>query len=130
MHDDRKSTSGGGGSTDQQRMTEALREINERRAVIEQAKGMVMFVYGIDADAAFDVLRTQSQNHNVKLNLVAEQIMKDLVELSRANGPVRQVALGGLIDIAQERITRSAERQLDGQRKTGVPLKDLGSPPN
>jgi len=126
MHDD--ATIGATGS-DEQRITDALRAITERRAVIEQAKGMLMLVYGVDADEAFDVLRKQSQDHNVKLNLVAEQVMKDLVELSRHKGPVRQLALGGLIAAASQRIRHSAERQLDGQTKTGVPMTELGQSP-
>jgi len=105
----------------QQRITEALRSITERRAVIEQAKGMLMLVYGVDADEAFDVLRRQSQDNNVKLNLVAEQVMKDLVELARNKGPVRQLALGGLIDSANRRIKHSASRHPDGQRSTLPP---------
>ena len=115
--------------SDEQRITEALRVITERRAVIEQAKGMLMLVYGVDADEAFHVLRKQSQDHNVKLNLVAEQVTKDLVELSRNKGPVRQLALGGLVDTASQRIKHSAARQLDGQSKTGVPMTELGQAP-
>ena len=126
MHDDATIREPG---SDEQRITEALRAITERRAVIEQAKGMLMLVYGVDADKAFDVLRKQSQDHNVKLNLVAEQVMKDLVELSRNKGPVRQLALGGLIATASQRIQHSAERQLDGQTKTGVPMTELGQSP-
>lgn len=126
MHDDATSRKFG---SDEQRITEALAAITARRAVIEQAKGMLMLVYGVDADAAFDVLRKQSQDHNVKLNLVAEQVMKDLVELSRTKGPMRQLALGGLIDTASQRIKHSAERQLDGQTKTGVPMAELGQSP-
>ena len=126
MHDDATTSEPG---SDEQRITEALRAITERRAVIEQAKGMLMLVYGVDADEAFDVLRKQSQDHNVKLNLVAEQVMKDLVELSRDKGPVRQLALGGLIATASRRIMHSAERQLDGQTKTGVPMTELGQSP-
>ena len=126
MHDDATTSEPG---SDEQRITEALRAITERRAVIEQAKGMLMLVYGVDADEAFDVLRKQSQDHNVKLNLVAEQVMKDLVELSRNKGPVRQLALGGLIASASQRIQHSAERQLDGQTKTGVPMTELGQSP-
>ena len=38
----------------QKRLTEAIAEIAENRATIEQAKGMLMVVYGIDAGAAFD----------------------------------------------------------------------------
>jgi predicted butyrate kinase (DUF1464 family) len=115
---------------DQERITELVEAITERRAVIEQAKGMLMFVYGVDADDAFEGLRQQSQNHNVKLTLLAEQVVKDLVELTRDTGPVRQIALGGLIDAASQRITHSAERQLDGQCKTGVPMADLGVSPH
>jgi hypothetical protein len=127
MYDDTTPTDDANGHD--QRVTDALRAITERRAVIEQAKGMLMLVYGVDADGAFDVLRKQSQDHNVKLNLVAEQVMKDLVELARNNGPVRQLALGGLIAAANQRIKHSAERQLDGQSKTGVPVKELGRAP-
>ena len=58
-----------------------MNEYNQRRAVIEQAKGMLMFVFHIDADEAFDVLRSHSQERNIKLCLVAEQIQKDLLEV-------------------------------------------------
>jgi predicted butyrate kinase (DUF1464 family) len=111
---------------DRQRITEAAQDIAERRAVIEQAKGMMMFVYGIDADEAFDMLRAQSQDQNVKLRLIAEQIVKDVIELSRTKGPQRQLAFGGLIASAGQRITNSAGRQLNGECKTGVPMKDVG----
>ena len=112
----------------QDQLTAEVQAITERRALIEQAKGMLMFVNGIEADEAFDLLREQSQNHNVKLLLVAEQVVKDLVELARAKGPVRQLALGGLIEAASARIAHSAERQLDGESKTGVSMMNLGPP--
>ncbi len=89
---------------DQQRITEEVGAIVERRAVIEQAKGMLMLVYGIAADEAFDVLRTQSQDRNVKLALVAEQVAKNLVELSRTREPGRQLALVSLMDEAKQRV--------------------------
>ena len=47
---------------------------------------MLMFMYGIDEDEAFDVLRRQSQDHNIKLRLIAEQILKDVVEFARDKG--------------------------------------------
>jgi AmiR/NasT family two-component response regulator len=31
-----------------------------------------VFIYGIDADEAFDILRRQSQQHNIKVGLIAE----------------------------------------------------------
>lgn len=58
-------------------ITAKLAEITEHRAVIEQAKGMLMLVYGIDAAAAFDLLKWRSQESNVKLRLLAQQIAAD-----------------------------------------------------
>ena len=67
-------------SDDKQRIYEAVREIAEKRAVIDQAKGMLMLVYGIDADAAFGLLRWQSQHHNVKLRVMADQVFRTSAE--------------------------------------------------
>lgn len=58
-------------------ITAKVAEIAEHRAVIEQAKGMLMLVYGLDAAAAFDLLRWRSQESNVKLRLLAQQIVED-----------------------------------------------------
>lgn len=114
------------GDIDEQRITQALQVINERRAIIEQAKGMIMFVYGIDAEEAFALLRKQSQDHNVKLRLLAEQVTKDLLELSRTTRLLQQPASSDLIGTAHERISHGAERELDVETKTGVPMTDIG----
>ena len=58
-------------------ISERVAEITEHRAVIEQAKGMLMLIYGLDDDAAFDVLRWRSQSSNVKLRRLAERIVED-----------------------------------------------------
>jgi hypothetical protein len=112
---------------DQEHITQTVTAIVDRRAPIEQAKGMLMFVYGIDAEAAFDMLRTHSQEHNVKLGLIAEQVVKDLVELSREGRSSQRVKVDGLLSTAHHRIATSAARQLDGESKTGVPMRDLGT---
>ncbi|MHC9291521.1 PAS and ANTAR domain-containing protein [Mycobacterium sp. LTG2003] len=65
----------------QQVVTEAVAEIAEARSGIEQAKGMLMLIYRIDADAAFELLRWRSQETNTKLRLLAEQIAKDFLDL-------------------------------------------------
>jgi fructose-specific component phosphotransferase system IIB-like protein len=39
----------------------AVAEIAEHRAAIEQAKGVLMYIYRIDAAAAFDLLKWRSQ---------------------------------------------------------------------
>lgn len=59
-------------------------KIAERRALIEQAKGMLMLIYGIDEDAAFDLLKWLSQENNVKLRVLAEQVATDFSTLGDA----------------------------------------------
>jgi PAS domain S-box-containing protein len=59
-------------------ITEAVAEIAEHRAAIEQAKGILMLVYRIQADAAFDLLKWRSQETNVKLRALAEQLIADV----------------------------------------------------
>jgi hypothetical protein len=102
----------------EQQTYDDIKEFVERRALIEQAKGMLMFVYGISADDAFEILRWQSQEHNVKLRLIAEQILKDLVQVSQSKGAARQVSFDGLMLTAHHRIAHVAARQMDGQSKT------------
>lgn len=58
-------------------ISERVAEITEHRAVIEQAKGMLMLIYGLDDDAAFDLLRWRSQSSNVKLRRLAAKIVED-----------------------------------------------------
>jgi PAS domain S-box-containing protein len=59
-------------------IAEKLPEIIESRAVIEQAKGALMVVYGISADRAFEVLTWCSQETNVKLRIIAERLVSAL----------------------------------------------------
>ena len=47
------------------------------RAVIEQAKGMMMALSpGLTPDEAFDLLRKASQRENVNLRLIAQRIVE------------------------------------------------------
>ena len=52
-----------------------MRRAMESRAVIEQAKGVLMAQRGIDAQQAFDVLRDASQRYNRKLRDIAAGII-------------------------------------------------------
>ena len=54
-----------------------LTKAMESRAVIEQAKGVLMSTHGIDADEAFDLLRQHSQTTNRKLREVAVDVLAD-----------------------------------------------------
>ena len=55
-----------------------LQEALDTRVIIEQAKGVLMATEQIDADAAFERLKTRSQRSNRKLRLVAEEIVAAL----------------------------------------------------
>lgn len=60
-----------------QRFTEyhSLQGAFGRRAVIEQAKGILMARHSIDGDKAFEMLRTHSQHGGQKLADVASAIV-------------------------------------------------------
>lgn len=62
-------------------VTAAVAEIAEARGVIEQAKGMLMLVYRISAESAFELLKWRSQETNTKLRTLAQQIVRDFLEL-------------------------------------------------
>jgi transcriptional regulator with GAF, ATPase, and Fis domain len=59
-------------------VAENLQRALTTRGPIEQAKGMLMAIHGIDADQAFDRLRTQSQNTNVPLHKVATTFVEHI----------------------------------------------------
>jgi GAF domain-containing protein len=56
-------------------VAEQLREAISSRAVIEQAKGALMSQHRCDADKAFKMLVTESQQTNRKLRLVAQDVI-------------------------------------------------------
>ena len=56
-----------------------LRRAMESRAVIEQAKGIVIGATGCDADRAFEILVQQSQHENRKLAEIAADLVASKV---------------------------------------------------
>ncbi|WP_236594332.1 GAF and ANTAR domain-containing protein [Saccharothrix sp. 6-C] len=56
-----------------------LRQALTSRAVIDQAKGIVMAVHRVSADKAFDMLVDRSQRANVKLRDYAEQFIEEIL---------------------------------------------------
>jgi len=55
------------------------------RAVIEQAKGILMATHRCSAEQAFEILRTESNNANRKLRDVASDVIRE-IEASAADG--------------------------------------------
>jgi hypothetical protein len=56
-----------------------LRRAMETRAVIEQAKGVIVATTGCDPDTAFDLLCQQSQHENRKLAVIAAELVASKV---------------------------------------------------
>jgi GAF domain-containing protein len=57
------------------RLTQQLQEALTSRAVIDQAKGILMKEHRVGGDEAFDILRQQSQRENRKLRELAQEIV-------------------------------------------------------
>jgi GAF domain-containing protein len=60
-------------------LSEGLAEAMKNRAVIEQAKGVLIGAEGISEDAAFAVLVKASQRENVKLREIARRIVENAI---------------------------------------------------
>lgn len=73
------------------------------RAVIEQAKGVLMRMYRINADQAFKVLVWRSQECNIKLRVIAARVLADL-ELIPPPPPSTIAIFDHLLLTCQERI--------------------------
>jgi PAS domain S-box-containing protein len=56
-------------------LTAQLAIIAENRAGIEQAKGVLMAAYGIEANRAFEILKWRSQQTNIKMRELASRFM-------------------------------------------------------
>jgi hypothetical protein len=59
----------------------AVNEAAKHRAVIEQAKGILMLTYRVEADTAFELLRHHSQNTNTKVHDLAAHLVAQVTAL-------------------------------------------------
>ncbi|OHU66322.1 antitermination regulator [Mycobacteroides chelonae] len=89
-------------------VSERVAEIAHNRAGIEQVKGMLMLVYNIEEDVAFGLLTWLSQQHNIKLRTLAEQLSTDL----RGVTSFDQSGFDHVLLTAHERVNRVGIDQL------------------
>ena len=66
------------------RLADQLRTAMETRATIDQAIGILMSRQGGTAQDAFTTLSRLSQNQNIKLAVVAEELVREAVTRARA----------------------------------------------
>src|SRR4051812_18438540 len=74
----------------QEAISDELDAIVVQRDVIEQAKGMLMAIYNVDADAAFSILRWRSQELNIKLHDIAAKLVADVPSLLEVDAGARR----------------------------------------
>ena len=70
----------------------AIADFTEHRAQIEQAKGILMAVYGIPAQHAFDILVWRSQETNTKLRKLVAQVIADFTVQLDMSASIRERA--------------------------------------
>ena len=107
----------------QDQVTAAVTVIAEARAVIEQVKGMLMLIYGMDEAAAFELLNWRSQETNVKLRLLAAQVAADFLALSGTEELPPRSAFDKLLLTAHLRINADIE---SGDATVLPPSEDTG----
>lgn len=69
---------------------QALPDLLSTRAVIEQAKGMLMLVYRVDADQAFELLQWRSQHTNTKLRTLAARLVAEATTSDFSSAEIRR----------------------------------------
>jgi hypothetical protein len=89
--------------TRQEVLDEALPDLFENRAAIEQAKGALMAIYRVSPEQAFRVLQWRSQEINIKVRTLAKQLITELAGLAATPAAI-QSQFDHLLLTAHERI--------------------------
>jgi hypothetical protein len=85
-------------------VTDAVVEINAGREPIHYVCGLLMLIYRIDPDAAFGMLRWRSQECNVKLRKLADQLLEDIRGLEYDDQVPRRETFDRLLMTVHERV--------------------------
>lgn len=73
-------------------VADSIQRALQTRAPIEQAKGILMALHGVDADEAFDLLRRESQATNTRLHTVATELVTRLSAPATDDSPTTEIS--------------------------------------
>jgi transcriptional regulator with GAF, ATPase, and Fis domain len=73
-------------------VADSIQRALQTRAPIEQAKGILMALHGVDADEAFDMLRRESQATNTRLHTVAAELVTRLSSPATDDSPATEIS--------------------------------------
>ena len=76
-------------------VADSIQRALQTRAPIEQAKGILMALHGVDADEAFDLLRRESQVTNTRLHTVATELVTRLSAPATDDSPTTEISPDG-----------------------------------
>lgn len=88
---------------------EDIAQVLLHRRYIEQAKGILMFIYDIDDERAFELLAMRSRSANVTLPALAERLINELRNLPRDGRTNVQSACDALLLEAGDRVVPTLE---------------------
>ncbi len=133
-------------------VSEQLQSALNSRIVIEQAKGVIAQIHAVSVDEAFQLLRTYSRNHNVRLGAVARAVVSDpsavagltsrrtvlpsglhsgvvALSLDIAQPPAGVATIGGLYQRAAQRDSQLPQQvQLGGDRRVVLVVGPASAP--
>jgi hypothetical protein len=92
------------------RVTEAVAEITDARSVIDQAKGMLMLIYGFGEQDAFELIRAQARRTQTNVRALALQFRDDVATLNHQESIPSKDVIEQLLLTTHERVRRSASR--------------------
>jgi hypothetical protein len=95
-----------------------LEDFEHVATTLEDIRRIVSLVYRIDPDAAFDLLKWRSQEANVKLRALAEQLFADFRAMAFYEDVPPRCTFDRLLLTAHQRVRASAARN---RRTTGHP---------
>jgi PAS domain S-box-containing protein len=98
----------------QKSVTEVVAAVEERRALIQEAIGIIRMAYGVSAERAFEVLARRSQLTNVKLRTIAARFVEQLVD-EPTTAEVRTQVDHALLTAHEPRRFSTVTRSADGQ---------------
>lgn len=83
---------------------EQMSEVAADRMIVEQVKGMMMVIYDVDADHAFEMLKGRSKTTKVKLSTLAGQLASEFRSLSTGDGVPSRAHYDDVLRTAHQRI--------------------------
>ncbi|BBZ28571.1 hypothetical protein MMAD_28660 [Mycolicibacterium madagascariense] len=90
----------------EQAISDAVARIIATRGPLEQVKGMLMVIYGIDEHAAFEMLRSQARRTSTNIHVVVAQFRADVAEVNDRDYIPEQPVFDEMLTTGHERIRR------------------------